>query len=346
MNHFQSRWSSVLLCLLALVVLPLAGGCATDKQVISQAADAHQGLKPAVITDPELARYMQQVGDRIIASAKTSAQQGYGPMAKSKEDSSWMFSNAMQFHLVASDTLNAFTTGGEHMYIYSKLFQTCKDEDELAAVMAHEFAHVYGRHVASGMNRQYTMTGAALGAGALGYAAGTGDARMANATTYFGAAASGLQFVGMGYTRGDERQADEMGFHFYALAGWDPHQFAGFFKTLEQMGLETKSEMTSDHPSLASRVDAANKWAAALPPEAAQWRKPPVADPNRFNALKARTVQVVAAMPKDDTLNKAKLLLAAFPSCVTPEDQPQTKAARAQINTVMQGPAQTPAKAK
>ncbi len=102
---------------LVLVTLALTG-CATDRQVISQAAQTHQGLQPAVITDPQLAGYIQRVGDRIIASARVLYQQGYGPAAQDKkEDPSWMFSNAMQFHLVASDTLNAFTTGGEHMYI-------------------------------------------------------------------------------------------------------------------------------------------------------------------------------------------------------------------------------------
>ena len=58
------------------------------------------------------------------------------------------------------------------MYIYNELFQECKSEDELAAVMAHEFAHVYARHVAKGMRRQYITMGAAAAAGGAGYLAG------------------------------------------------------------------------------------------------------------------------------------------------------------------------------
>ena len=47
----------------------------------------------------------------------------------------------MRFHLVGSETVNAFDTGGGHIYVYNGLFQLCQNEDELAAVMAHEFAH-------------------------------------------------------------------------------------------------------------------------------------------------------------------------------------------------------------
>ena len=156
--------------LLALVPL-LGGGCANDKQVIGQANQFHQNLEPAVMRDPILTSYIQKVGDRIIESARELDRQGYGPKSHKKENSQWMFTG-MQFHFVNSPTLNAFTTGGNHMYIYTGLFQGCDIEDELAAVMAHEFAHVYARHVQKGMNRQMMTMAAAAGAGAVGYAAG------------------------------------------------------------------------------------------------------------------------------------------------------------------------------
>src|SRR5262245_42347795 len=114
--------------LLLLVLLPgLLVGCASDRQVMAQADQVHTTLKPAVITDPELSNYIQQVGDRIIEVAKERNAQ----RADSKgEDNAWMFSKDMKFHFVNSKTLNAFTTGGEHMYIYTELFEQCKSEDE------------------------------------------------------------------------------------------------------------------------------------------------------------------------------------------------------------------------
>lgn len=309
-------------------------GCATDRQVISQAANVHSGLKPAVITDPTLAQYIQAVGDRVVTAAKQATEQGYGPSAKSEEDSAWMFSKQMQFHLVASDQLNAFTTGGEHMYIYSELFEGCRTEDELAAVVAHEYAHVYGRHVHKGMNRQYAMLGAAAAAGAAGYALGSEDNRLAYAGGFAGAALAAGQFVGMGYTRSDEREADDMGFDFYIRAGWDPYQFTGFFKQMIAKGHDKTPEMLSDHPSLASRVEAVETKINRLPPSATKFRRPPVAGPTEFKALQARSKQVAASMPKNDAVKGAGLLLASFPSCVAGVDSPEQQRAQKRVQAI------------
>src|SRR5215213_8970404 len=141
--------------LLIVPLLLLAGGlfstgCASDRQVIAQASQMQTQLE----------------------TAKDLDQQGYGPKSHKAEDTSWMFGNDMKFHFVNSKTVNAFTTGGNHMYVYNALFQMCKDEDELAAVMAHEYGHVYARHVAKGMNRQYAALAAAAALGAGGYVAG------------------------------------------------------------------------------------------------------------------------------------------------------------------------------
>src|SRR4051794_36470831 len=106
---------SALALLPILILLCLAVGCATDKQVISKAADVHAGLEPAVLEDRELSAYFQQIGDRIVETAQDLDREHFGPSSHNEnEDSSWMFKD-MQFHLVNSKTLNAFTTGGKHM---------------------------------------------------------------------------------------------------------------------------------------------------------------------------------------------------------------------------------------
>jgi predicted Zn-dependent protease len=146
-------------------VLTLSTGCASDRQVIEQAEGAHNELEPAVMEDPELRDYLQGMGQRIVDAAHALHDEHYGPDKHFDEDSQWMFSPDMKFHFVNSKTLNAFTTGGTHMYIYTELLQTCRTKDELAAVMAHEYGHVYGRHVQKGMDRQYWTLGGAVLAG-------------------------------------------------------------------------------------------------------------------------------------------------------------------------------------
>jgi predicted Zn-dependent protease len=338
------RRSSVVFAPFALV-LALAAGCASDRQVIAQAETTHGELSPALIKDSEVAGYLQAVGTRIVDAAKVVDAKHEGPKAhfENKEDNSWMFQNG-EFHLVNSKTLNAFTTGGNHMYVYSELMQTCRTEDELAAVMAHEYAHVYSRHVQKGMNRQYWAMGASAGAGLVGLALGGKE----HGTEYAGLAAVSAgtvsQFLNLGYTREDEAEADQWGFVFYTHAGWDPAHFGDFFQQLIDKGMDKGSEATSDHPSLSSRVEAAKKRAAELPPEAASWRKPPIADPQKFAALKARAAQIGATMKTSEQLAKAQTLLSAVPSCVTPEDQPEQKNAQQRLAQALEGGSKPPPK--
>jgi predicted Zn-dependent protease len=300
--------------------------------VIAQADQVHGTLKPAVITDPELTAYIQQVGDRIIVAAKEYDAQGGGPKSHKSEESGWMFSKDMKFHFVNSKTLNAFTTGGEHMYIYTGLFEQCKSEDELAAVMAHEFAHVYGRHVHKGMNRQLGALAVAAAAGGAGYAIAGEDNRAEGATIGAGAGLLAAQFANMGFTRKDEAEADKLGFIFYTRAGWDPNKFGDFFQAMIDKGYDKTPAYLSDHPTLKSRVEQAEQRAADLPPNAKNWREPPVADASKFKALQQRAIAVGKNMPTDQSLANSQELLQALPrSCVAPVDPPDAVQARERL---------------
>lgn len=333
-------WVSRMVLLVAIV----AGGslntaCVSDSAVISQANEFHSSLQPTVIEDPVLRSYIQRVGDRIIAAARQMHDAGEGPA-----DSDWMFSEAMQFHLVNSDTINAFTTGGNHMYVYTGLFQMAKSEDELAAVMAHEFAHVYGRHVHQGMKRQYTVLGGALLAGVAGYAAGGKDRGMEYAGYSAGAAMVAGQLLNMGFTRKDEAEADELGFEFYVRAGWDPDRFGDFFQQMIDQGYDTNGkfeEFLSDHPSLASRVEVARQRAASISPSVRErLAQPPVATPREFEALKRRAQDISASLPKDKTLAGTQDLLQALPrSCLTPAVAPDQKEAAQRLEERMEAQA-------
>jgi predicted Zn-dependent protease len=317
---------AITLCVLGLLV-----GCATDRQVIAQADQMHTSLKPAVIEDPVLAGYLQDVGNRIIEAAKEMNMQRPSDK-KSAEDNAWMFGEKMRFHFVNSKTLNAFTTGGEHMYLYTGLFQNCKTEDELAAVMAHEFAHIYGRHVHKGMNRQYTALAVAAAAGGAGYAVAGKDNRTEGAALGAGLGFAAAQFANMGFTRKDEAEADKLGFDFYTRAGWDPERFGDFFQSMIDAGYDKTPAMLSDHPTLKSRVEAAEKRAAALPPQADQWRRAPVAGAQRFKDLQARAERLGKTLPSDQTLANSQELLQALPrSCVAPVEPKDALEARERI---------------
>lgn len=316
---------------LAVLIAAVSVGCASDKAVVAQAANSHKQLAPAVITDPQLAAYVQAVGDRIVTVARDMAQQGYMKDRVFKEDPSWMF-DGVQFHLVGSETLNAFTTGGQHIYLYSKLFETSKSEDEFAAVVAHEFGHVYGRHVHNTMNRQYATIGLAAGAAGLGYAFG-GEDRETTAAILGGSAALVGQAIGSGYSRRDEDEADAIGFEFYVRAGYDPDKFADFFKQMIAKGYETNDPMAS-HPKLSDRVANSQKRADRWKAENPNWRsflRPPVANASQFASLQQRSAVAAEKIERNPQVAAAELLFDAFPSCVAPVDQQRQKQARAEI---------------
>jgi len=314
-----------------LLLAPLAA-CASDRQVIAQADDVHHELEPAVIEDAELSGYLQRVGERVVVEAKKLSVEGFGPESHRKEDDAWMFSE-VKFHFVNSETLNAFTTGGRHMYIYTQLLLQCRTEDELTAVVAHEYAHVYARHVHKGMNRQYLAMGGAVAGGALGYALG-GDNKEEYAALGAVTVGTAATFLNMGFTREDEAEADDLGFVFYTRAGWDPDRFADFFQAMIDAGYDTQDESTSDHPSLASRVQATRQRAAQLPPEAKNWRKPPVVDAAQFRAMQQRATQLAKTMPKDQSLEKAQTLLNAVGNCLVPKETPEQIRARQQLQAI------------
>jgi predicted Zn-dependent protease len=319
----------LLLLLLLLATSLFATGCATDAQVMQAASGMHQQLEPAVIEDPELASYLQRVGERIISSAKDLSQQGYGPKSHKSSDTSWMFGEKMRFHFVNSNTLNAFTTGGEHMYIYTELFETARSEDELAAVMAHEYAHIFARHVNKGMNRQYGAMAAAAALAGAGYLYGGDERGGQYAALGATAGMAGGQFVNMGFTRKDENEADDLGFDFYTRAGWDPAKFDDFFQQMIDKGLDTQPELVSDHPSLKNRVAETQERIKELPPTAQSWRRPPVASPEEFRRLQARAAELGKTLPNDQTLSGSQELLAALPrSCVAAVPQPDEIKAR------------------
>jgi predicted Zn-dependent protease len=229
---------------------------------------------------------MDAIGRRIIEGAQAfNKDPNKGDDKRNKADNSWLYEGNIQFHLVNSKTLNAFTTGGQHVYIYNELFQQAKSEDELAAVMAHEFAHIYCRHVASGMTRQ--AEGAAVGA--VGSLAGAAVGKDTGAAIGGGLAGSAAQFLNMGFTRGDEDEADKYGFSFYIRAGWDPNHFADFFQRMIDLGYDKTPELASDHPKLSNRVANTERRIQQIDPRAQQGRlKKPIATADQFRQIQQR----------------------------------------------------------
>ncbi len=334
----RATCSKLITCtIVAGIFAVFSAGCRpTDQSVIGQANQVHGSLQPAVITDPQIQDYMDRIGKRIIEGAIAYDAEGKEIKSHKGQDNDWMYDGKVRFHLVNSKTLNAFTTGGTHVYIYNQLFQDAKSEDEFAGVMAHEFAHIYARHVHSGTERQYIPIAFAAAGAAAGLALGGSDNRGSYATAGAGLGAAGGTLFTNSFTRDDENEADKLGFSFYSRAGWDPAHFADFFKQMIAKGYDKTPELVSDHPSLANRVKATEERIERQSSEVAKWRRPPIANPQQFRSIQDRAMTVARNTPDDKSLAAAQLMLQAFPSCVTSEDQPDQKMAQRRLLQAVQ----------
>jgi predicted Zn-dependent protease len=139
------------------------------------------------------------------------------------------------------------------------------DEDAVAAVLGHEYAHLTLRHRESRMGREPLRL---LGSTALAIALASrgmnrGAAEVANFTT---------QAVSMTFSREEERDADRTGLRYAAAAGFDPHGAVRLWESMAAGG-ERTIRFLSSHPASAERVEsmralAAELQASSAPPQA------------------------------------------------------------------------------
>lgn len=136
------------------------------------------------------------------------------------------------FFIVKSKEINAFAGPGGYIGINSQLILTTQNESELAAVMAHEIAHVRLHHLYSMIEHQKQMRVpmlasmlASIALGALNPTVGMG-AMMASL--------SGFSQDNINFTRSKEKEADRIGIDMLIKAGFDPRGMAAFFKKMQE----------------------------------------------------------------------------------------------------------------
>ncbi len=181
--------------------------------------------------------------------------------------------------VIDSPTIDAFATIGGYVYIAAGLIANCDDEEEVAGVMAHEFAHIKKRHIAKRMGKQKylnaTMIATMLAAMLVG-----DSAREAVLVTGMGTA----QSMALKYSREDEDEADREGSILANEAGYGGLGIADFLKKLRAGGGDKLyPQYLLTHPYHESRIINLEKmWT----------RKPPSVDTSLFPYMIARA-QVV-----------------------------------------------------
>ena len=169
----------------------------------------------------------------------------------------------LQFFVMADRAVNAFAMPGGYIGINAGLIEMTENESELAAVIAHEIAHVTQRHIPMAFAHQQHMQPSMMAAIIAGVLLG-GEAGRATAA----AAGAGMAQSSINFTRKNEKDADRIGIALLSRSGFNTRSMAGFFEKMQrQAKLYGRGipEFLSTHPVHSSRVAEARSRADRHP---------------------------------------------------------------------------------
>lgn len=148
-----------------------------------------------------------------------------------------------------SDAVNAFALPGGKIGVYTGLLKVAENQDQLAAVIGHEVAHVLASHSNERVSTAYaTDTSVQLVSIAVG-------ATTQSQQQLYGLLGMGAQVgVVLPFGRAQESEADLLGLDLMARAGFDPRQSVNLWQNMARAGGAASPEFLSTHPSNATRI--------------------------------------------------------------------------------------------
>ena len=215
-----------------------------------------------LVTDPEVNEYVNRVGQNLVRNS----------------DSRVPFT----IKVLDSSEVNAFALPGGFFYVDSGLILAADSEAELAAVMAHEIAHVAARHATKNMTKKQIWNMASIPLMFIGGPAGMAIAEVASFAVPMGF---------LKFSRDAEREADMLGLQYDYAAGYDPQAFVQFFEKLkvEENKKHSKvAKLFSTHPMNSERITAAQAEIRTYLPD----RDTYVVDTSEFETVKARLISL------------------------------------------------------
>jgi predicted Zn-dependent protease len=269
----QRRREAAGVAALGLAVALGISACGVSQQQevqLGQQESAQIQQQLPLVQDPVINQYVSSLGNQI--ASKTS-----------RADLQW------QFYVVNTDVVNAFALPGGIVYVNRGVLERADRMDELAGVMAHEIEHVVRRHSVKQMEQ---MQGANVGV-ALACTLTNVCSNQAAAT----AINVGGTAIFAKFSRADEVQADEGGFHNVISAGISPEGMLSFFQKLlaeeQQSGSSgAANSWFSDHPGTQDRIQDIQNMLAQVP--ASQLRTL-TTDTPAFQQMKRRVMSLPPA---------------------------------------------------
>jgi len=189
-----------------------------------------------LVQDPQLILYVNEVGEAVARkSPRPNTFKGY------------------HFAVLDTSEPNAFACPGGIIFVTRGLVQTCGSEDELAAVLAHEVAHVANKDGINSISKaRWTQVLTTLGTETAKQYAGAGGQLI---TLFEGSIDDVFKTIVVnGYSRSAEEAADAQAITTLRKAGYDPGALSALLtKMMAKKGAGT-SGIFKTHPPTSERL--------------------------------------------------------------------------------------------
>ncbi len=210
---------------------------------LGRAVAAQALLEYPLNNDAALNDYVNKIGQTVVqASDRPETYGGY------------------HFAVVNSKEINAFACPGGFIFITTATLKAAQNEDQVAAVLAHEVAHVANKHSLKAMKKA-AWTGVALATMQEAATTYGGDVvQQINAS--FGNAVKDVTTMVLksGFSRDDEKQADEKGLQYMTAAGYDPQAMVNFFQGMLDSGMNGSKSVFATHAATDKRIVVAKDY--------------------------------------------------------------------------------------
>lgn len=187
------------------------------------------------LDDPEVEAYVNYLGFRLVGASGNPGR-------------------AFTFFMISDPNINAFAGPNGVIGVNTGLLLAVDNEGELAAVLAHEVAHVTQQHIARTIEQNERYSIPALAGLLAALILSTQNAQAGSAAT---AAVLGKQLQSqIDLIRANEYEADRVGIGILARAGYDPRAMPAFFARLQESSRYYPSppEFLSTHPVTGNRI--------------------------------------------------------------------------------------------
>jgi len=192
-----------------------------DEIEIGRSTAAKLEKQYGLVQDKELQDRIARIGARIAA-------------VSDRKDITYTFK------VLNSEEINALAVPGGYIYLFKGLTDYMQTDEEIAGIIGHEVGHISKRHTVRQIEKGLGMS---VLFGVL-----------------FGGRGAILQDLAMnaimaGYSRSDEREADQLGYYYTVKTGYNPYSMLMGLQKLNELPQKSNYGLFSSHPEPEARVN-------------------------------------------------------------------------------------------